>query len=147
MTAKGLTLALAESCTGGLIGHLITEVPGSSAYFLGGVVAYAYEAKEQLINVPHDLIVRHGVVSQEVALAMAIGIRRVLGADIGLAVTGIAGPGGATPTKPVGLTYIALAAEGTEWCRRYLWMGDRSSNKSQSAQAALALLLEYLQTL
>jgi PncC family amidohydrolase len=146
LTARRLTLALAESCTGGLLGHLITEVPGSSAYFLGGVVAYDYEAKERLIAVPHDKIVRYGVVSEPVALAMAQGACTALGADIGLAVTGIAGPGGATPTKPVGLTYVALVTHDAQWCRRYVWTGDRSSNKRLSARAALELLKEYLDT-
>lgn len=145
LAARQLTLAVAESCTGGLIGHLITEVSGSSAYFLGGVVSYAYEAKERLLGVPHDMIVQNGVVSEPVALEMALGVRRVLHADIGLSVTGIAGPGGATPSKPTGLTYIALVAADVQWCRRYVWSGDRSANKRQSAEAALELLKEYLE--
>lgn len=145
LAARKLTLAVAESCTGGLIGHLITEVSGSSAYFLGGVVSYAYEAKERLLGVPHEMIVQNGVVSEPVALEMALGVRRVLHADIGLSVTGIAGPGGATPSKPVGLTYIALAAGDGQLCRRYVWSGDRSANKRQSAEAALELLKEYLE--
>ena len=145
LTGRRLTLALAESCTGGLIGHLITEVPGSSAYFLGSVVAYAYQAKERLLAVPHELIAAYGVVSEPVALAMARGAREALGADVGLAVTGIAGPGGATATKPVGLTYIAMAGPGVATCRRFVWRGDRSENKRSSAEAALALLREYLE--
>jgi PncC family amidohydrolase len=145
LTERKLTLALAESCTGGLVGHLITEMPGSSAYFLGSIVTYAYQAKEQLLGVPHDLIVTNGVVSEPVALAMARGARNALHADLGLSVTGIAGPGGATPTKPVGLTYIALATPGPETCRRYVWPGDRSANKLSSAHAALDLLREWLQ--
>jgi PncC family amidohydrolase len=145
LTARGQTLALAESCTGGLIGHLITEVPGSSAYFLGSAVTYAYQAKELLLGVPHDTIVTFGVVSEPVSQAMASGVRRVLSADIGVAVTGIAGPGGATPNKPVGLTYVALSAPGYQVCRRFVWPGDRSGNKLSSAMAALELLKEYLE--
>jgi PncC family amidohydrolase len=145
LTARRLTLALAESCTGGLVGHLLTEVPGSSAYFLGSVATYAYQAKELLLGVPHELILAHGVVSEAVALEMARGIRRALSADIGVAVTGIAGPGGATPTKPVGLTYVALVAPDTEVCRRYVWAGNRSANKLSSAVAALEAVKEYLE--
>lgn len=145
LTSRGLTLAVAESCTGGLVGHLITEVPGSSAYFLGSAVTYAYQAKEQMLSVPHEIIVEHGVVSEAVALSMASGVRRSLGADVGIAVTGIAGPGGATVTKPVGLTYIALSAEGYETCRRFVWTGGRSANKRSSARAALELLREWLE--
>jgi PncC family amidohydrolase len=145
LTARGQTLALAESCTGGLIGHLITEVPGSSAYFLGSAVTYAYQAKELLLGVPHETIVAYGVVSEQVSQTMASGVRRVLGADIGLAVTGIAGPGGATPFKPVGLTYVALSAPGYQVCRRFVWSGDRGGNKMSSALAALELLKEYLE--
>ena len=143
---RKLTLGLAESCTGGLVGHLITEVPGSSAYFMGSAVTYAYSAKEQLLAVPHDMIVNYGVVSEPVALAMARGVRHALGADVGVSVTGIAGPGGATATKPVGLTYIALAAEGYQTSRRYVWTGDRSANKRSSARAALEMLKEWLES-
>jgi nicotinamide-nucleotide amidase len=103
---KKLTLALAESCTGGLVGHRLTDVPGSSDYFLGGIVAYSYEAKEKLLGVHHDTLYDHGAVSPETAIEMARGARRVLGADIGLSVTGIAGPGGGLPDKTVGLVYI-----------------------------------------
>jgi nicotinamide-nucleotide amidase len=146
LTARGETVALAESCTGGLIGHLITEVPGSSAYYLGSVVTYAYQAKERLLAVPHETIVQYGVVSEQVAMAMARGARETFASDIGVSVTGIAGPGGATPSKPVGLTYVALAAEGCETCRRYVWNGDRGANKRSSADAALQLLLDYLES-
>lgn len=147
LSRRRLTITLAESCTGGLIGHRMTDVPGSSAYLMADVVAYAYEAKETLLSVPHDVLLREGAVSEAVALAMAQGARRALGTDIGLAVTGIAGPGGATPSKPVGLTYTALAAAGYEECRRFVWSGDRVANKRQSAEAALTLLLDYLEEL
>ena len=142
-----LTLALAESCTGGLIGHRVTNVPGSSTYFLGGVMSYSYDAKERLLGVSHTTLYDFGAVSEQTAREMARGARRALGADIGLAVTGIAGPGGAQPGKPVGLTWIALSARDTEQARRFTWAGNRQENKAQSAEAALALLLDYLQPL
>jgi len=145
LAAQGLTLALAESCTGGLVGHRLTEVSGSSAYFLGGIVSYSYPAKERLLGVPHDTLYGQGAVSVEVALAMARGARRVLDADVGLSVTGIAGPTGGTPDKPVGLVYVALATpEGERW-EQYVWAEDRSGNKAASAEAALDLLRCYLE--
>lgn len=140
----GLTLAAAESCTGGLLSHRITNVPGSSDYYLGSVTAYANTVKEQLLGVPRDVLEARGAVSQETALAMARGARRLLGADLALSITGIAGPGGGTPGKPVGLTYIALAAPDGEWVEEHRWTGDRSANKAASASAALALLRWYL---
>jgi PncC family amidohydrolase len=141
---RGVTVASAESCTGGLVAHVLTEVPGSSAYFLGGIVSYADAVKVAVLGVPRDLIAAHGAVSDAVAAAMADGARRRLGADLAAAVTGIAGPGGDTPGKPVGLTYIAVAdATGTS-VRRHAWPGDRAANKRASAGAALALLLERL---
>jgi len=142
-----LTIALAESCTGGLIGHRLTNVSGSSSYFIASIVAYAYEAKEGLLGVPHDLLLSEGAISEAVVLAMARGVRQTLQVDISLAVTGIAGPGGATPNKPVGLTYIALVAPGVERVQRHVWSGDRISNKEQSAEAALRLLMDYLEEL
>lgn len=142
---QGLNLALAESCTGGLIGHRITNVPGSSEYFMGGVVAYAYDAKERVLNVRHHTLYDHGAVSEETALEMARGARRLLLTDVALSVTGIAGPGGGMPEKPVGLVYIALSARDFECCERYLWSHDRLGNKEASAEAALTLLLAYLE--
>jgi len=144
LRARGWRLALAESCTGGLLGHLITEVPGSSDYFLGGVIAYSNQAKEQLLGVHHATLLQHGAVSEAAAREMAAGVRRLLGADVALAVTGIAGPGGGTPDKPVGLVYIALDAPGWQECRRHIWGDDRSANKAHSAYAALLLLQDYL---
>jgi PncC family amidohydrolase len=141
---KGLKLAVAESCTGGLIGHRITNVPGSSDYYLGSVTAYAYEAKERLLGVAHETLVQHGAVSPETALEMAQGVRRALAADIGVSVTGIAGPGGGLPHKPVGLVWIALSTPTGDTAFRYLWHGSRVENKVYSAQAALQLLLDYL---
>lgn len=141
---RGRTLAAAESCTGGLLSHRITNVPGSSDYYLGSVTAYANTVKEQLLGVPRDVLETCGAVSRETALAMARGARRLLGADLALSVTGIAGPGGGTPSKPVGLTYIALAAPDGEWVEEHRWTGDRLANKAASASAALALLRWYL---
>ena len=142
---RGWTLALGESCTGGLLGHRITNVPGSSDYFLGGVVAYAYEAKERLLHVRHETLYRHGAVSGETAREMALGARLALGADIGLAVTGIAGPGGGIPDKPVGLTWIAVSTREGQQAERHVWPGDRQAVKSQAAEAALGLLLRILE--
>ena len=144
LTKQNLTLSLAESCTGGLIGHRLTNVPGSSDYFLGGIIAYAYEAKERLLDVKHNTLYERGAVSAETALEMARGARKALGADIGLSVTGIAGPGGGLPGKPVGLVYIALSARDAEPVERYVWDSDREGNKALSADAALKMLEEYL---
>jgi PncC family amidohydrolase len=145
LSAQNLTLALAESCTGGLVSHRLTEVPGSSAYFLGGVVAYANAVKEQLLGVSHATLHDHGAVSAETAVEMARGARRALGTDVGLSVTGIAGPTGDMPGKPVGLVYVALSTRSDERCERHVWGGDRSENKARSAAAALDLLRRYLE--
>jgi PncC family amidohydrolase len=142
--ASGWTLATAESCTGGLLAHLLTEVPGSSEYFSGGVVCYANEAKVMTAGVPRETIEIHGAVSAQVAVAMAEGIRALLDADVAVAVTGIAGPGGGSEAKPVGLTYVALADDAGHEVRRFLWRGDRHQNKLASAGAALTLLLDRL---
>lgn len=144
LRTRGWRLALAESCTGGLVGHWITEIPGSSDYFLGGVIAYSNQAKEQLLGVHDSTLLQHGAVSEATAREMAAGVRRLLGADVALAVTGIAGPGGGTPDKPVGLVYVALDALGRQICRRHVWDGDRATNKAHSARAALLLLRDYL---
>jgi PncC family amidohydrolase len=142
---RGLTLAVAESCTGGLVSHRITDVPGSSAYYLGSVTAYANTIKERVLRVRRGTLRRHGAVSEQTALEMARGVRQMLGADIGLAVTGIAGPEGGTPEKPVGLVFVALAAPEGDWVERYIWDGDRWQNKARSAEAALDLLRRYLE--
>jgi len=142
---SGLKLAVAESCTGGLVCDRITNVPGSSAYFVGGVVAYAYEAKLKLLGIPWDTLQSDGAVDRETVLAMARGVRYALQADLGLSVSGIAGPAGGMPGKPVGLTWISLSAPDGEWARVFIWAGDRLQNKASSAQAALRLLDDYLQ--
>ncbi len=139
---RGLTVALGESCTGGLVAHAITQVSGSSGYFLGGVVSYADSAKMTLLGVPEELIDRHGAVSAEVAGAMASGARRRFGADIAMSVTGIAGPDGGTADKPVGLTFIGLAHHRQVSTRRFEWAGDRSANIEASAAAAFEWLIE-----
>ncbi len=141
---RGLTLACAESCTGGLLGHRLTEVPGSSAYFFESAVTYGNRAKTKRLGVPPALLERHGAVSAPVARAMAEGVRRTSGADLGLAVTGIAGPGGGTPRKPVGLVYVALARERGTAVVRSLFSGGRSQVKFQSSQKALDLVRKSL---
>jgi PncC family amidohydrolase len=143
--ARGFTLATVESCTGGLVGHVITDVPGSSAYFLGGFVTYSDGLKRAMVGVPDDVLAAHGAVSAQVALAMAAGGRERTGADVAVAVTGIAGPDGGTPAKPVGLTYVAVADRSGANVRRHVWTGDRADNKRRSAAAALELLLERLE--
>jgi PncC family amidohydrolase len=142
---RGLKLVLAESCTGGLVGSRITDVPGSSEYFLGGVVAYAYEAKVDLLGVSWDTLNTKGAVSRETVLEMARGVRERMNADLAVSVSGIAGPGGGTAEKPVGTTWIGLAAEDGEWAKLYQFSEDREGNKALAAEAALTLLLDYLQ--
>jgi len=144
LLARGLTLALAESCTGGLIGSLITDVPGSSNYFLGSAVTYAYSAKEAVLGVQHETLLAHGAVSAETAAQMAQGARRLFGADIAASVTGIAGPGGGLPNKPVGLVHIHLSAADAEISERHVWDADRIGNKQLSAEAVLRLVACYL---
>jgi nicotinamide-nucleotide amidase len=141
---RGLTVACAESCTGGLLGHRLTGRPGSSAYFLESAVVYANEAKIRRLALPAGLLARHGAVSAPVARAMALGIRATSGADFGLAVTGIAGPGGGTPAKPVGLVYIALARRGRVEVERRIFSGGRDNVKFQSSQKALDMLRKSL---
>lgn len=139
------TLGLAKSCTGGLISHRLTNVPGASDYYLGGVVSYANRLKVDLVGVSPDTLREHGAVSRETALEMAGGIRRALGASVGLSVTGIAGPGGGTADRPVGLAWIAVSTPDGEAAERHVWPGDRLAVKRQSAEAALALLLRALE--
>ncbi len=142
---RGLTLAVAESCTGGLIGHRITEVPGSSEYFLMGVVSYSNDAKERLLGVRPETLRDHGAVSTQAAEEMAAGVRRLSGADLGLSTTGIAGPGGGSPDKPVGTVCVGLAWEGGSWSRRYD-LGERSRDwvKGMTAQVALDRVRRWL---
>ena len=141
----GLRLAVAESCTGGLIGHRLTNIPGSSTYYMGSVTAYAYEAKVRILGVTWETLEKHGAVSRATVLEMARGVRRALAADVGLAVSGIAGPGGGTPEKPVGLTWVGLSTPQIQYAQDFIWHGDRLENKAASAEAALRLLADHLQ--
>jgi PncC family amidohydrolase len=139
---RGLRVATAESCTGGLVAHLITEVAGSSGYFRGGVVAYSDDVKRAVLGVPEDVLLAHGAVSAQVAVAMAEGARSRLGADLGAGITGIAGPDGGSDEKPVGLVYVAVAGGAAPVVQRFTWPHDREGNKRASAEAALGMLLE-----
>lgn len=141
LVERGFTVATAESCTGGLVAHLLTEIPGSSRYVRGGIVAYADDVKRTELGIPGEVLAAHGAVSAQVALAMAEGVRRRLGTDLGVGVTGVAGPDGGSEAKPVGLVYVAVAGAGPAEVRRCLWSGDRSENKRLSAEAALEMLL------
>lgn len=141
---RGLTLALAESCTGGLVGNRITNVPGSSAYLKGGIVAYSNDVKQQSLGVRAETLAAHGAVSEETAVEMATGARRVLGADLGLAVTGVAGPEGGTPEKPVGTVCFALASATVVRYRRYQLWGTREWVKLLSSQIALDWVRRFL---
>ena len=144
LEAQGYLLATAESCTGGLLSHWITNTPGSSASFVGGIIAYANAIKENALGVPSALIEEHGAVSAAVASAMARGVRASMRAQVGVAITGIAGPTGDVPGKPVGTVFVAISTPQGESCRRYQWQGDRVANKEASARAALLFLLEAL---
>lgn len=139
-----MTIALAESCTGGLLGDLLTDVPGASACFLGGVVAYHDDLKTALLDVPPAVIRQYGAVSAECALLMARGVRGITGADIGISITGVAGPGGGTPAKPVGTVYIGMVGQDVEKVERFCWHSDRRGNKRHSVEAALRMLIDYL---
>ena len=142
---KKLKLSVAESCTGGLVSDRITNVPGSSDYFMGGIVAYAYEAKVKLLGVSWDTLAAHGAVSRQVVLEMARGARQALETDLAVSVSGIAGPGGETDEKPVGTTWIGLSTPEGEWARGFCWQGNRLENKAASAEAVLQLVMDYLQ--
>lgn len=144
LTEQKQTLAVAESCTGGLITHRLTNVPGSSAYVIVSVIAYAYEAKVAALGVSWETLNQFGAVSRETVTEMARGVRERFAASLGLAITGIAGPGGGTPEKPVGLTYIGLATPERVIVEKHIWQGNRLQVKEQSAEAALKLLYEHL---
>ena len=141
---RGLRLALAESCTGGLVGHRLTNIPGSSTYYMGSVTAYAYEAKVRLLGVTWGTLEKHGAVSPETVSEMALGARRSLAADVAIAISGIAGPGGGMPGKPVGLVWMAISAADGIWTRKFNFEGDRVSVKEQAAEEALKLGIDYL---
>lgn len=147
---RGLKLVTAESCTGGLIGHWLTNVPGSSEYYLGGVISYAYEAKERLLGVRHATLAQAGAVSQETVIEMADGARRAFFADfapetlLAVSVSGIAGPDGELPGKPVGLVWIGLSTPQGSRAWQFTWQGSRVENKEQSARQALQIVFDYV---
>ncbi len=143
MMTKGWTIGTAESCTGGLIMHRLTNIAGSSAYVLGGVVAYSNQVKQSQLQVRQGTLMAYGAVSEQVAGEMATGLKMLLHVDVAISVTGIAGPGGGTAEKPVGLTYIGVAGpKDALVVRRHVWNGDREAVKAASAEAALKLVLE-----
>lgn len=144
---KNLTLAAAESCTGGLVSHRMTNIAGSSSYFLGGIVAYCNAAKTALLAVRPETLRQHGAVSEATAREMARGACAALGADMAFSITGIAGPGGGSPEKPVGLTWIGICSPAGDQAHRFVWNGSRLDNKIYSADAALTLLLETVRSL
>lgn len=144
MEKLGLTLAIGESCTGGLISHKITNISGSSKYFKGGVIAYSNELKAQILGVPIKVLKEFGAVSEKTAMAMACGARKNLGSDIGMAITGIAGPAGGSEAKPVGTVFIAIADKKNEECRRFLFKGKREVIKLAASNKALKMLKEFL---
>ena len=144
LNKKGWTLALGESCTGGLLAHRITEVPGASEYFLGGIMAYSDAVKERLLGVKRETLIAVGAASEETAREMAQGARHTIGSDVGISVTCIAGPGGGTDEKPVGLAYIGARTPDGEWVERHVFQGDRKAIKESAANAALELLLNAL---
>lgn len=145
LKGKKWKLAVAESCTGGLIGHRVTNIAGSSEYYLGSITAYAYEAKERLLSVRNDTLFTHGAVSRETVLEMARGVRFALSADVGISVSGIAGPGGGMPGKPVGTVWFGLAGQGYEHAECHHFAGERVQVKEQAAEMALCILKSYLQ--
>ena len=145
LTKKGLTIATAESTTGGYIGHLLNLVPGSSKYFIGGVIAYNTRVKTEVLKIPAETIEHEGSVSAQTALVMARGARELLQADIGISETGIAGPSGGSPEKPKGTVFIAIdAKDGYQLVERFVWDTDRMGFKERTAEAALELVRHYL---
>ncbi len=144
LDAHHLTIALAESCTGGLLASILTDIPGSSHYVMGGVVSYSNFAKMKVLGVRPETLEAHGAVSPETAQEMAQGSRALLQTDIAIAITGIAGPGGGSPEKPVGLVYLHLAAEDADWGEMHVWPHDRIGNKQATVAAALRLALRYV---
>lgn len=151
LVKKDLYLVSAESCTGGLLSHLVTNIPGSSAYFIGGVSTYAYEAKKKLLAVKSNTLEKYGAVSRETVLEMSDGVRNLFSGEIplekiiGISITGIAGPGGGMPGKPVGLVWFGLSGLKGAWAWQRVWKGNREQNKLESAKFALELIKCYLE--
>ncbi len=144
LSKSSLSIAVAESCTGGLLGHLITNVPGSSVYFNGGVIAYSNEVKVKILGVSAHTLDSYGAVSRETVLEMARGARTTLNADIGLSISGIAGPDGGTDDKPVGTVWFGISDENMDDAEVYLFSGDRQKIKEQAAQTAMQMAISYL---
>ena len=142
--AQKLTVAVAESCTGGLLAHTFTNIPGSSDYFHLGLVTYSNQTKISQLNISADLLAAEGAVSEAVAKAMAVQVKQIAQTDFGIGITGIAGPGGGSPEKPVGLVYIALAAPDQVSCRKFNFLGKRENIKERAVISALNLLRLYL---
>jgi PncC family amidohydrolase len=143
----GKTISIAESCTGGLISHRITNVPSSSNYYDCGVIAYNNQSKIDILHVSPETLKKSGAVSRQTAIEMARGIKQVSGSDLGLAVTGIAGPGGGTPEKPVGLVYMCLASDEDVVCEEFRFKGKREEIKFQASDAALEMIKKHVQAL
>jgi PncC family amidohydrolase len=141
---RGLTIAVAESFTGGLIGHVITNAPGSSVYFQGGVIAYANEVKMDILGVSEQTLIKFGAVSRETVLEMARGVRAALNTDIGISSSGIAGPDGGSAEKPVGLAWIGLSFLQSEAAEQFVYSGDRLQIKEQATQAAIQRVIDFL---
>lgn len=145
LKVRGWTVSAAESCTGGLVMHRLTNIAGSSSYVIGGVVCYSNQVKHELLKVKQETLDRYGAVSEQTAYEMVIGALALFKTDVAVGITGIAGPGGGTPTKPVGLTYISASLKGNEpIIRRHVWPGDREAVKTASADEALRMILELL---
>lgn len=142
---KNWTLTVAESCTGGLLGNIITDLPGSSNYFLGGVIAYSNQIKSDLLKVSSEMLKERGAVSPEVALSMSLGIRDLLGSSVGIAITGIAGPAGGSKEKPVGLVYIGAITPYVDVVERFVFPGSRSEIKIQAAETAIEMLIQVIE--
>jgi len=142
---KKLTVATAESCTGGLIAHSLTNISGSSDYFERGIISYSNNAKTEVLDVPNDILQKYGAVSEQVAKAMAENVRVKSKVDIGVSTTGIAGPTGGTPEKPVGLVFIAMSTADETIVKKFQFTGDRLQNKVSTCNAALDLLFQYLE--
>jgi len=144
LSERGLTISVAESFTGGMIAHVITNAPGSSRYFQGGVIAYANEVKMEILGVSEQTLIDHGAVSRETVLEMARGVRTALDTDIGISSSGIAGPEGGSPDKPVGLAWIGFSAAGNEYAEQFMFVGNRLQIKEQAVHSAIERLIAFL---
>ena len=144
LCTKGYTISCAESCTGGLLTSTLTDVPGSSAYVMGSVVSYSNDVKSRILHVAEETLAAHGAVSPETARAMAEGVRNLMQTDVGVGITGIAGPGGGSPEKPVGLVYIAVSTLGKTSVEKNVFSGVRAEIKRAAVNKALAMVQEMI---